>query len=296
MTADDMLRLEAFFAGYTHRFAGADGRLHPMQQLKVDHSRRVVAYAERIMAAENWPEAPRLLGRACALLHDVGRFSQYADFGSFEDNKSINHAARGVEVLRAAGVLDALPAKDRDEILVAVACHNMRELSPALAPEHAALAHLVRDADKLDIFHIFEETIRQGHLEDHPEIAWSLPERGSANPEILAAVSAGQTVDYHLIRSLCDFVLIQVGWLNGCLHYDATVALAYESQALEFREAFVRAIDDSPAVRACFAATRAALLARLKRQDQAHRAQPAAPRRHRKSSMVFPFGTHNRRR
>ena len=143
MTAADLTRLETFFADYTRRFAAADGRLHPMHQLKVEHSRCVVASASRIMDAEKWPEARCRVGRACALLHDVGRFSQYAEFGSFEDNKSINHAARGVEVLRAAGVLDALPAKDRDEILVAVACHNMRELSPALAPEHAcAVTHL----------------------------------------------------------------------------------------------------------------------------------------------------------
>jgi putative nucleotidyltransferase with HDIG domain len=264
MTADDLARLETFFADYTRRFAGVDGRLHPMQQLKVDHSRRVVAYADRIMAAENWPEARRRLGRACALLHDVGRFSQYAEFGTFADHHSINHAARGAEVLRAEGALDALPAGEREAILVAVGCHNVRELAPTLTPEHAALAHLVRDADKLDIFRILEAAIRQGHLEDHPEIAWSLPERGPVNPELLAAVSAGKTVGYPLVHSLCDFMLIQVGWLHGFLHYDAAVALAREEKALEFREAYVRAIDDSPAVRACFAGTRAAMQARLK--------------------------------
>lgn len=264
MTAEDLVRLDTFFAGYTRRFAGVDGRLHPMQQLKVDHSRRVVTYADRIMTTEKWPEARRLLGRACALLHDVGRFSQYAEFATFADHHSINHATRGAEVLRAEGALDALPEGERETILVAVGCHNLREMAPTLAPEHAALAHLVRDADKLDIFRILADAIRQGHLEDHPEIAWSLPEHGPVNPEILAAVSAGQTVGYQLVHSLCDFVLIQVGWLHGFLHYDAAVALADESQALEFREAYVRAIDDSPAVRACFASTRAAMLARLK--------------------------------
>jgi hypothetical protein len=277
MTAADMTQLETFFDRYTRRFAGDDGRLHPMQQLKVDHSRRVVTYADRIMAAERWPETQRLPGRACALLHDVGRFSQYAEFGIFEDHNSINHATRSVEVLRAEGVLEALPAEERGEILTAVGCHNMRELPPTLTPEYAALSHLVRDADKLDIFRVFEDAVRQGHLEDHPEIAWSLPEQGLANPEILAAVSAGEAVSYQLVRSLCDFVLIQVGWLRGFLHYDAAVAMADESQALEFREAYVRAIDDSPAVRACFASTRAAMQARLKKCRAGKRAPDAPP-------------------
>jgi len=236
-----------------------------MQQLKVDHSRRVVEKAERIMAAEQWSEAQCLLGKACALLHDVGRFSQYAEFGSFEDHHSINHALRGVDVLQADGVLAALPAADRATILMAVQQHNARELAPNLPADQFAFVHLVRDADKLDIFRVFEDAVRAGHLEDHPEIAWSLPERGPANPEILAAVCAGRTVNYRLVKSLCDFVLVQVGWLHGFLHYDAAVALACESRALEFREEFVRAIDDSPAVRACIASTRAAMQARLRR-------------------------------
>ena len=271
-----MKNLEAFFTGYTRRFAGADGRLHPMQQLKVAHSWRVVSNAARIMAAEGWTDEQRRIGRACALLHDTGRFSQYAEFGSFEDRKSFDHAARGVDVLQAEGVLAALPAADRELILTSVQHHNARELSPEIPDLPAGFVHLVRDADKLDIFRVFEDAFRKGHLGDHPEIAWSLPERRTVNPEILAAVCAGQSIGYHLIRSISDFVLIQVGWLQGGLHFDAAVALACERQVLEFREAYVCETDDSPAVRACFALTRAAMQARV-----AHRKSgaPAAPGR-----------------
>ena len=263
MTPTDFAQLECFFDAYTRRFAGPDGRFHPMQQLKVEHSWRVVANAERILAAEKWQEAQVLLGKACALLHDVGRFPQYAEYRSFEDSKSFNHATRSVAVLRDEGVLDALRAEERERILVSVGCHNLRELSPTLLPEHAACAHLVRDADKLDIFRILEETVRKGHLDDHPEIAWSLPAHERVNPDILAAIRAGQGVHYELVRSMCDFVLIQVGWLHSGLHYPATVAIAWANKALEFREQYVLAIDDSPTVRDCFADTRTAMRKRL---------------------------------
>ena len=263
MTPADFAQFERFFDAYTRRFAGPDGRFHPVQQLKAGHSLRVVANAERIVAAEKWPEAEVLLGKACALLHDVGRFPQYAEHRSFEDSKTFDHAARGAEVLRAEGVLDTLPAEERARILVAVCCHNLRELAPTLPPEHAACAHLVRDADKLDIFRILEETVRKGGLDDHPEIAWSLPAHERVNPDILAAIRAGQGVHYELVRSMCDFVLIQVGWLHSGLHYPSTVAIAWENRALEFRERYVLAIDDSPAVRDCFADTRAAMRKRL---------------------------------
>ena len=268
MTAADMTRLETFFTGYTRRFAGADGLLHPMQQLKVAHSWRVVSNAERIMADERWSELHSRVGRGCALLHDVGRFPQYAEFGSFEDHKTINHAVRGAAVLHAEGVLAALPDMARETIFMSVRHHNVRELSPDLPADQIGFVHLVRDADKLDIFRVFEDAVRSGNLQDHPEIAWSLPERGTVNPEILADVFAGRAVEYHLVRSLCDFVMIQVGWLQGHLHYDAAVALACKRQALEFREEYVCASDNSSAVRDCFALTRKAMQARVGRRSQ----------------------------
>lgn len=263
MTPAELQQLEAFFDGYTRRFAAADGRLHPMQQLKVDHSRHVVANAAHIMAGDSWSEADRRLGVACALLHDVGRFSQYAEYGVFEDHRSVNHATRGVEVLRAERVLEPLAPAERETILVAVACHNLRDVGPGIAPEHARYVHLVRDADKLDIFRVLEEAIRDGQLEKHPEVAWSLPIDGRANPQVLQAVCRGETIHYDQLHSLCDFLLVQVGWLRSSLHYDRALALAGARGTLDFREAFIRKIDDSPAVRECFAVTRAAMQARL---------------------------------
>lgn len=262
MTSVDLERLEAAFAGYVARFRDADGRLHPMQELKWAHTRAVVADADLIMQALRWAPSSRPLGAACAWLHDIGRFSQYAEFRSFEDRKSIDHASRGCAVIAAEQLLRDLPETERETVLTAVRMHNRRDL-PADLPETAApFVHLVRDADKLDIFRVFEEAARGGDLAGHPEIAWSLDVNGKANPEILAAICAGRTVSYGWVHSLVDFVLIQVGWLRAQFHFDAALALAVERRALEFREAFVLERDDTDAVRRCFAVTRQALAVR----------------------------------
>ncbi len=264
MTDADLVHLERFFSAYTQRFADAAGHLHPMQQLKVEHSRQVAANAAAILAAAQWPELARVRGMACAWLHDIGRFPQFAEYGMFEDNKSINHALRGVTVLRTEGILSSLSPDTRDIILTAVGCHNARDLAPTLSATHAPFVHLVRDADKLDIFRVFEDAVRTGDLIRHPEIVWSLPLDAPVTPEVLSAVTAGQAVSYHLVRSVCDFVMIQVGWIRGQLHFPAALALACERGALDFRESFIRQMDNSPAVRACFAATRLAVQQRLK--------------------------------
>jgi len=263
MTAADLVRLELFFDNYTRRFCGPDGLLPVMQELKIVHSRHVAADAARIIQAEDWPEAPRLLGLACALLHDIGRFSQYAEFQTFDDHTSINHAVRGCRTLREEHALDFLATEEQATILTAVGLHNIRELPAALTAAAAPFVHLVRDADKLDIFRVFETALRDGELDRHPEIMWSMDRHGRTNPALVEAVTAGRTVSYELVHTLCDLMLIQVGWLRGQLHFDSALALASARHALEFREDFVRTLDDTPAVRRCFDVTRAAMHARL---------------------------------
>ena len=263
MTAAQSARLEAFFTAYAGRYAGPDGALPPMQQLKARHSRLVADAAQRVASALQWPAPRRRLGVAAALLHDIGRFSQFATHGTFDDRLSINHATRGCEVLEAERALDVLAADEAACVLTSVRLHNVRDVPDGLPGETAACVHLVRDADKLDIFRVFDDAIREGHLEAHPEIALSLDLQGRPDPELLARVRDGRPADYRMIRSLCDMLLIQVGWLTSQFHYRAALALAADRQTLEFREAFVRGMADSADVRACFAAARAAMAARL---------------------------------
>ena len=271
MTAADLAQIESFFRAYTARFADANGALHRMQHLKVKHSHHVVANAQQIMAAQNWPQADRFTGSACALLHDIGRFSQYAQYGSFEDKRSIDHAERGAEVLRAERVLDTLPKGERAMILACVRLHNVRELPANLQPAIARLAHLLRDADKLDIFRIFEDAIHQGHLDDHPEIAWSLDRSAGVNSGMLACVREGRTAEYSLVRSLADLMMVQVGWLHSQIHYDAALELAMERGALDFRETFICGLDPSPATAECFAAVRENITRRQARRRRTSR-------------------------
>jgi hypothetical protein len=244
-------------------FRAADGKLPQMLQLKLDHTLGVVKNACLIMSGEAWPEAERVAGEACALLHDAGRYSQLHEFGTFQDSKSIDHAARGVAVIEAERWLEELPAAERRIVLSTVALHNKKEVPAHLPAVTADLAHLVRDADKLDIFRVLEEAIVDGSLERNPEIAWDLQVKGSPSPEVVDAVSRGQPVSYAWIKTLSDFVLIQVGWLNGGLRFRTSLRLAKERQTLEFREGFLKKLSDDPGVELCCDAARACLDERL---------------------------------
>jgi hypothetical protein len=263
MTRDFLDALTRRYDAYVDRFRRADGSLQEMLQLKLDHTLGVVADAKRIMAGEGWSEDACACGEACALLHDVGRYSQLQEYGTFQDAKSIDHAVRGVELIESLGWLFDLRATVRKSILTAVALHNKKEVASTLDERTAELCHLVRDADKLDIFRVMEEAVVDGSLARNPEIAWGLQMSGAPSPEVVDAVGKGLPVSYTWIKTLSDFVLIQVGWINGGLRYRSSLRLAKERQALEFREDFLKTLSDDPGVTVCCEAARAHINERL---------------------------------
>jgi len=109
-----------------------------------------------------------------------------------------------------------------------------------------------------------EVAIADGSLERNPEIAWDLQVKGLPSATLVEAVRQGLPVSYEWVKSLSDFVLIQVGWLTGGLHYLSALRLASERHVLEYREAFLKTLSDDPGVDVCCAAARTFLGKRLK--------------------------------
>ncbi len=251
MTSDFLSHLTRRYHDYVDAFREPDGSLPDMLRLKLEHTQNVVRDARRIMAGEAWDDASCVLGEACALLHDTGRYAQFKAFGTFQDAKSVDHAAHGVRVIREQRWLDSRPAEERSLLLETVALHNRRAVPPAASARVARFTHLVRDADKLDIFRVMEQAVSDGSLERNPEITWGLQIKGAPSPDVVDAIRQGHSVSYAWIRTLADFILIQVGWLIGGLHYTTTNRLAAERKVLEFREAFLKTLSDDPGAAVC---------------------------------------------
>jgi hypothetical protein len=65
---------------------------------------------------------------------------------------------------------------------------------------------------------------------------------------LLAAIRESRPVDYQNIKTLADFVLIQVGWMISGLTYATTRRLTAERNHLEFRRQFLHELTDDPAI------------------------------------------------
>lgn len=248
--------LTAKYNAYVDTFRDADGTLPIMMKLKLEHTQRVVEDARRVMVGEGWGADDIQLGEATALLHDTARYSQLREYKTFRDSDSFDHAAQAVKIIREQRWLDDVAAEVREAILTAVAVHNKRDVPEAVKGKAQQLSWLVRDADKLDILRLLEQAVMDGSLERNPEIAWGLQMKGAPCPKMIEAVEQGKTVAYDWIHCIADFVLIQVGWMNGGFQYRTAVRLVLERKALEFRETFLKTLteDHTGIIRCCNAA------------------------------------------
>lgn len=212
MREHDRLRLRTWFHAYALGFRERGARLAPMHRLKYDHSLRVAEDARLLSEIEGWPAAEIRLAEVAGLLHDVGRFSQYRLYGTFNDRESVNHAELSLSVLRESAALVGLEPAVAGPLTESIRRHNAK--SPPRDPPGIGqrLLHLLRDADKLDIIFVIEDAIRGDKLGLYPEITLAVDLDGPVTPEVLAALRTRSHIGYESLRSLADFLLLLHGW------------------------------------------------------------------------------------
>ena len=216
-----------------------DGRLPPMMELKREHTLHVVENAIAIAEGEGFDGHTASVCEAAALLHDTGRYEQLLRYNTFKDSDSVDHAVFSHDIVVERGWLDDVDAEDRDAVLKAVLYHNRRDIPADLPPLVDAAAKTTRDADKLDIFRVLEDRVATTDWRHDSTAFWNLRYDMQPNPDVLDAIRNGRPVDYQNIKSLADFVLIQVGWMRNGLYYATSRRLARERGHFEFRRKFV---------------------------------------------------------
>ena len=238
--------LAEIYNAYVDTFREADGKLPPMMELKRIHTAHVVANARLITEGEGFDAETARACDVAALLHDTGRYEQLKRYNTFRDSDSVDHAVFSHDIVKERGWLDGDP--QREAILTAVLVHNRRDLPDGLDALTLAAAQTVRDADKLDIFRVLEHQIVTTDWRHNSQAFWNLPTTVRPNPVVLDDIRSGRPVSYQDIRSLADFILIQVGWIRSGLAYATTRRLCAERGHLAFRREFLHQLTDDPAV------------------------------------------------
>jgi len=266
MTRGVLEKVTNRYLGYVNTFRDVTDTLPRLLQLKMEHSNYAAIQARDVMIGEGWEKSLRYAGDAASRLHDIACYVQFHAFGTFRDSESFDHADAGAEIIQQKGWLAVLPEEERNAILAAVRLHNKHEIPPSLTELETNFVHMVRDADKLDIFRMLEMALENGLLVRYPEIIGGLPMEGEPTPEVIEAVCKGEPVNDDAIRVFADFVLAQVGWLNGGLHFKTTARLTIERQTLEFREKLLKTLaTDHSGIECCCGNARHFLAMRVRR-------------------------------
>ena len=254
MKFDDLVRL---YEGYVDSYRDEKGELSKMMQLKRIHTDFVVKNAASIADGESFDARMREAALFAALLHDTGRYEQLKRYNTFRDSDSVDHAVFSHDVVKEKGWLDGCDGELRRSVLSAVLYHNRRDLPDGLDPLTLSTAHVVRDADKLDIFRVLEDQIDHTDWRHDSRAFWNLSVENPPNPAVIKAIEESRPVDYQAIHSLSDFVLIQVGWMVSGLHYGTARRICAERGHLAYRRTFLRRLTASSEVdRVCDLAER----------------------------------------
>ena len=242
--------LLGLYDGYVDGYRNADGKLPAMMLLKRMHTGFVVKNAELIADGEHFDDATRNAAFAAALLHDTGRYEQLRLYDTFRDSDSVDHAVFSHDIVKEKGWLEESFAdpQTRDAVLKAILYHNRREIPEGLDALTEACSHTVRDADKLDIFRVLEDQVEHTDWRGDSRAFWNLAISDPPNPAVVECIERRMPVDYQHIKSLSDFVLIQIGWMVSGLHYATTRRLCRERGHLEFRRRFLHELTADPAI------------------------------------------------
>ena len=208
-----LVSLRGWFEQYVATFHSEDPEIQYNFDLKRDHTRRVCMEILDIGNHVGLGSRALFLAEILAWFHDIGRFEQYARYGTFFDLKSEDHAALGVHILKEHHVLRALDEQTQDLILRCISYHNRASLPAEESETCLFFSRLLRDADKLDIWRVLTRYYHEKGNNRNQTIELDLEDAPEVSQEVYEDLLAGRIVRSDALRTLTDFKFLQMGWV-----------------------------------------------------------------------------------
>lgn len=143
------------FKKYLKNFDSQYGKI----DLKIRHTYGVVKASEYIATKLDLSNEDIELAKLIALLHDIGRFEQIRQSDSFIDNKDMDHAILGNDILVKDNLIRSFIEDTQYDNIIskAILNHNRLSIEDGLSERELLHAKIIRDADKTDNFRVKAE-------------------------------------------------------------------------------------------------------------------------------------------
>jgi hypothetical protein len=232
ISTPELQQMKEWFTAYVRSFCHGEPQQQRNFLLKQEHTLRVCEEIVDLGGEIGLQEDELVLAETTALLHDIGRFEQYARYHTFVDMRSGNHADLGLSVIARNRLLDGFDAEVQLIIIEAVRHHNRADLPQAADQEWFLYAKLLRDADKLDIWRVVTDYYDRVGQERNEAIELDLPDTPELSRQVLDDLAAARIVQVRHLRTLNDFKLLQMGWVYD-INFDPTCSRISERRYLE---------------------------------------------------------------
>lgn len=187
--------------------------------IKISHSFRVQKIMQFLSKKLKWSEIDINIAEIVGILHDLARFEQYSSFNTFDDSKSFDHGDFAVKLIQKHHLIDKLPPFQQKTIILSVQNHNKKEIPNELSIYESKFVKLIRDADKLDIFHF----VCPYYLKDLPDlpskIKLSWPHKPKISSNVVNSFLQEEKVDFSKIQFVNDFKIAQLAWIYDFNYY-----------------------------------------------------------------------------
>ncbi len=245
MHKQDYENIKLWFDEFVSSYFGDDQKVNENLFLKKEHTAKVCEEMRALAEHENFDEHKTCMATAVALLHDAGRFEQFKKYGTYNDLRSVNHGCLGRQLVHQSGVLEALSDREQYIIETVIEHHGAKEIPEALDDEVKFYLELVRDADKVDIYRVvckYMEMYR--NAPENFRIEKEFPDDPYCSQPVIETVMQGRTVDYRILETMYDMILLQLGWVFD-MNYDYSLKLIWDRGYIETLTSFLPRSDQN---------------------------------------------------
>ena len=237
VSRENLKEIKDWFADYVDSYKKGDPEIQENIELKEDHTGRVCKEILRIGERLGLTEEELNLAELIALLHDVGRFEQYARYRTFKDSKSENHAELGVKIIEEKEILKRLNDDVQDTIVKSIRYHNHPTLPADERESLLFYSKLLRDADKLDIWKVVTDYYSRKDGKRNRALELELPDSPGYSQEVARNLKNKKSVHMKYVRNLNDFKLLQAGWIFD-INFEPSMEMVKQRRYLQkIREA-----------------------------------------------------------
>ncbi|MDP4183639.1 MAG: HD domain-containing protein [Bacteroidota bacterium] len=232
MSNELLNKLRAFFYDYSNSFKSGESLVDENIELKQDHTEKVVQNIQTIGVSIGLNEEELFEANIIALLHDIGRFPQFAKYKTFSDEKSENHAELSVQIINDQNLLSELDEKNKELILKVISHHNKLELPTKEDATVLKFSHLLRDADKLDVLRVLTECVKSKNPSKNDVVFLDLPDKNDISDKVFKRLTAHLPAIKEDLKTRADFKLMLMSWAYD-MYFRKSYQIISQSQYIQ---------------------------------------------------------------